>query len=162
MGDTAVRAAAGSGADSQPRSFALDVAATRDGVRDALIRLRSRLAECGLAPDDIGTAEMVLAEVMNNIVEHAYAGTDTARLEVRAKLCTCGGGLDVHAVDTGTEMPGGRLPEGAPHRLDVGLNDLPEGGFGWALIRTLTEDLTYRRRGDENHLHFRVPLPDPL
>jgi serine/threonine-protein kinase RsbW len=160
MDDAALRAAADCGGAGAAGDVSLAVTATPQGVREALIRLRRDLTAAGLAPDDVGTAEMVLAEVMNNIVEHAYAGCSGARLDLQLRVCRGGGGLSVHARDTGAAMPGGTLPEGTPHRLDVGMEDLPEGGFGWALIRTLTEDLTYRRAGGENHLNFRVPLPE--
>ena len=35
---------------------------------------------------------------------------------------------------------------------------LPEGGFGWALIRDMTRDLTYRRQGRMNRLSFVIDL----
>ena len=37
-------------------------------------------------------------------------------------------------------------------------SDLPEGGWGWALIEALTTDLAYRKDGGRNTLSFRVPL----
>ena len=35
-------------------------------------------------------------------------------------------------------------------------DDLPEGGFGWHLIRSLARDLAYVRRQDLNTFSFRV------
>jgi serine/threonine-protein kinase RsbW len=55
-------------------------------------------------------------------------------------------------------MPGGRLPEPRPAPLDVALEDLPEGGFGWNVIRDLTAGLAYRRVNGVNRLNFRVPF----
>ena len=40
----------------------------------------------------------------------------------------------------------------------MGLHDLPEGGFGWGMIRDLTDDLSYRRDGARNELRFTVDL----
>ena len=37
--------------------------------------------------------------------------------------------------------------------------DLPEGGFGWGLIRALSSGLSYRRMSERNRLAFRIPLP---
>ena len=36
--------------------------------------------------------------------------------------------------------------------------DLPEGGFGWFLIRSLTRDLTYLREDGYNMLCFCVDV----
>jgi serine/threonine-protein kinase RsbW len=60
-------------------------------------------------------------------------------------------------VDHGAELPGHVLPQGqlkeyGPH------SDLPEGGFGWHMIRALAKDVEYRRRDGCNHLSFRLDL----
>ena len=36
------------------------------------------------------------------------------------------------------------------------VEDLPEGGFGWHVIRTLSKDLHYRRENGRNQLSFRL------
>lgn len=132
----------------------IDACATPLGVRAALVRLRVCLASWGLDSADIGTAETVVGEVLNNIVEHAYADTDDACLQLIVDRGA--DGLVVQTVDQGLAMPGGRLPDPTETRLDVGRTDLPEGGFGWELIRQLTRDLDYQRRNGENHLRFRM------
>jgi len=43
--------------------------------------------------------------------------------------------------------------------IDVAIADLPEGGFGWGLIRALSSGLSYRRMSERNRLAFRIPLP---
>ncbi|MES2142769.1 MAG: ATP-binding protein [Pseudomonadota bacterium] len=98
---------------------------------------------------DRGRAELVLAEALNNIVEHAYA---EAGGEIELTLCLNGQGLNCRIVDHGAPMPGEALPQGI---LDAP-EDLPEGGFGWYLIRTLAEDLRYARVADQNQLTFRL------
>ncbi|MDP1578473.1 MAG: ATP-binding protein, partial [Cypionkella sp.] len=57
--------------------------------------------------------------------------------------------------DTGAPMPGGQLPAGVLAPLGD-FADLPEGGFGWHLIRSLSKDLSYRREGGRNLLSFRL------
>ena len=104
--------------------------------------------------DDLrGTAEIVLAEVLNNIVEHAYA--DQAG-NITLRLVRHDGGLHCTVSDTGAPMPGLCLPEGRFQPLDD-LADLPEGGFGWFLIRSLVTELTYQRIDGENRLSFILP-----
>ena len=55
-------------------------------------------------------------------------------------------------------MPDGGPPKGHPAELGVDMQDLPEGGFGWFLIRTLTTDLRYRREAGRNRLSFQMGI----
>lgn len=130
--------------DSLPAS----VSATLRAVRRQL---------CGAAPalDRDLPWELVVAEVLNNIVEHAYH--DAPGGEIRARLRFCPQGLRADFTDHGSAMPGLRLPVGAAVPLDMGVADLPEGGFGWFLIHTLARDLHYRREAGANRLTLRVP-----
>jgi len=101
-----------------------------------------------------GTAEIVIAEALNNIVEHAYAECPGS-IEISVNLDK--DGLDCTIADFGAPMPNHALPAGHAHDL-AQMADLPEGGFGWFLIRTLAQDLRYARSRDQNYLHFRVPI----
>ena len=65
--------------------------------------------------------------------------------------------LRFHIKDKGLPMPGAEPPVGHPPYVGS-LDDLPEGGFGWFLIRTLSRDLEYRRVGELNLLSFGVCL----
>jgi serine/threonine-protein kinase RsbW len=140
--------------DPPPLVFTADPAA----VRAALARLLAAAPVQDLPEDDRGTVELVLAEVLNNVAEHAYAGGSGP---VEVGLCATPLGLACRIVDRGLAMPNGELPTGAlPHSTPA---DLPEGGFGWHLIRSLTADLTYARSAGQNRLSFLIPLsqPDP-
>jgi len=55
-------------------------------------------------------------------------------------------------VDQGNPLPDEKLPAGAQVDVSGPVNTLPEGGFGWFLIRTLSDRLEYRRVASENHL----------
>ena len=121
-------------------------------VRDALHGLFQGQTLRLLPDAERGTAEIVLAEVLNNVVEHAYA---SASGEIEVTIRVAGGALTCTITDRGNHMPGHMLPDGL---LDIppALADLPEGGFGWHLIRALASDLAYRRVGDRNELSFRL------
>lgn len=121
-------------------------------VREALTALFDRLIAGPLHDEARDAAQIVLAEALNNIVEHAYA---LAPGEIEVTIDLSPGGMICHIMDAGLPMPGGALPDGALAPL-ASADDLPEGGFGWHLIRTLSEDLHYRREGGRNLLTFRI------
>lgn len=123
-------------------------------VRIALRTVLDHSIMSGLSKDARATAELVLAEALNNIVEHAY-GTDDGQIELL--LHQAGGRLSCDVFDAGVPMPEGELPAALAPIIGED-DDLPEGGFGWFLIRTLTEDLTYRRIDARNHLSFKLNI----
>ena len=141
--------------DPSVQTLHLVFAADPDAVRDGLARMMAGPPLSGLSNDDRGTAQVVLAEVLNNIAEHAYVGGAGT---VAVTLVPVVAGLDCLVVDQGVAMPGNQLPAG---KLIAGpetpVADLPEGGFGWHLIRALTRDLAYARIDDCNRLSFTLP-----
>lgn len=122
-------------------------------VRQGLRHLFAQEPLIGISDDARSTAELVLAEALNNIVEHAYAAQNGA-IEIAIEMGD--NGLNCTIVDHGAPMPGNTLPTGAPQDLS-NIDDLPEGGFGWFLIRSIALDLRYQRVQGQNHLCFRLP-----
>tara|TARA_R110002096_G_scaffold52222_1_gene136182 strand:- start:4462 stop:4914 length:453 start_codon:yes stop_codon:yes gene_type:complete len=111
-----------------------------------------------LSPQERASAEIVLAEVLNNVVEHAYARYDG---ETEITVNHGANGIYFSVTDHGLPFPGGNLPKG--DLPDFGTDPgLPEGGFGWNLIRSLTRNLTYRRSGAQNRLRFQVVASELL
>jgi serine/threonine-protein kinase RsbW len=135
--------------DTPSLVFTADPAA----VRAALASLIAASPVQDLPEDDRGTVELVLAEVLNNVAEHAYAGGSGP---VEVGLCATPLGIACRIVDRGLAMPEGRLPDGGLPPAEP--DDLPEGGFGWHLIRNLTADLSYARSAGQNRLSFLIPL----
>lgn len=146
--------ARGEGADLH-LVFPADQSAVRRALKAAMQFLRSQ----DTTPGQSGSAELVLAEVINNIIEHAYRGDRAGLIEIR--LSRRDDQVLFTVLDDGLPMPGGGAPAGRPHDLDRDTQDMPEGGFGWFLIRELTEDLDYRRDESRNCLHFRMRLGPP-
>ncbi len=128
--------------------------ATAVGTRHALCDLSVALAGAGLAAELLSRVETVLAEVLNNIAEHACRAEPAALVRLAAEHG--GGGVGVRVRDGGRPWPGGAPPDGALPDRDVPRDRLPEGGFGWFLIRAQSDFLLYRREGRENtlELHF--------
>jgi len=121
-------------------------------VREGLRRLFAIAPLCDLPPDAQGTAEIVLAEALNNVVEHAYAETEG---EIEVSVYRDAARIRCEIVDVGLPMPGFTLPAGHLRPVDPA-EQLPEGGFGWFLIRALARDLEYRRVDGCNRLRFHV------
>jgi serine/threonine-protein kinase RsbW len=138
----------GDGTGDQVR---LVIPSVAGAVRQALNEACATCLLRSLTEDARGTVEIVIAEALNNIVEHAYANGVG---EIELQLKWSGGKLSVLITDRGHPMPGGNLPEGQLPPADP--DDLPEGGFGWFLIRSLSQDLRYCRADGRNHLFFRL------
>ncbi len=102
--------------------------------------------------DALGNAQIVLAEALNNVAEHAFAQLDLVEARLTAKLET--GRLLVTIRDRGQAMPGLRIPEARHHDLSGDPADLPEGGFGWMLIHELTDEIRYDRINGVNRLRL--------
>ena len=131
--------------------------ATPDQARRAVMHVVASLADTEMAPSQPGDVELALAEVVNNIVEHGYAGRPSGAIRITCE--PCGDYLLVSVRDQGRCIPGG-LPTGCPPDVEVPVKDLPEGGFGWMLIRTLANSLSYSREGDQNRLDMQFSLRD--
>lgn len=139
-----------------PTRFATKLNSSPHQVREALSDATSAFDMMGVASEDRDTAELVLAEAMNNIVEHAYGELSDGWISLSATLD--GDELVVELRDGGKPMPGLSLPEGRAAELTGAIDDLPEGGFGWFLIRSLTTELSYLRLNEQNILSFVVPV----
>lgn len=134
----------------------LVIAGDAPAVREGLMALMATDMLRGLPEDCRTSAELVMAEVMNNIVEHAYESRG-GLIEVALRRLPFG--LACRISDSGLPMPGGATPMGQMTGNDAACPaDLPEGGFGWGLIRLLARDLAYVRTGGKNHITFLLPL----
>ncbi len=134
--------------------FARHFTAGDMATRAVLVDIVEKLTDAGISVEDLATIELILAEALNNVVEHAYAegpGTVELLIEMRRR------GLQCQIVDTGRPMPTGDAPDPPLPEIKPPV-DIPEGGFGWHIIRCLTTDLTYHRDGTRNTLSMVVPL----
>ncbi|WP_050526950.1 ATP-binding protein [Pseudorhodobacter aquimaris] len=124
-----------------------------DAVRGGLADLLDSGPLCAMEADARGTAEIVLAEVFNNVVEHAYA---TRQGRIKVCLKNHPDGVLVTVIDSGSPFPQQQLPQGLLPEINA-WDDLPEGGFGWYLIRSQVRHLSYQREGKHNRLTFCLP-----
>lgn len=119
-------------------------------VRAAIEKICLNLREIGFDGQWCSVVELVLAEALNNVAEHAYRGASYGVINIT--VTTSAPEIRIELRDRGHPMPNGQIPTGYPPRTDMSLEDLPEGGFGWFMIRRLTRLLAYERCDGENHL----------
>lgn len=106
-------------------------------------------ARCPDLPHD--NVQIVMAELLNNIVEHAYGDRHLGAVTVQVRrqgLSTVLTTQDWGPALPENGLPGGQLP--APEAL-------AEGGYGWFLIRTLARNISYVRHNGCNRLTLTVP-----
>ncbi|WP_413720736.1 ATP-binding protein [Silicimonas sp. MF1-12-2] len=130
--------------------------ATFRWVRRAIHEAMDALEAYDLTAEEMGSVEIVLAEALNNIVEHAYPQDQPGEITMSLRLRQTG--LLVEISDRGKPMPHGRAPLGNHPMAEFGEDPMPEGGYGWYLIRELVQDLVYDRRDGQNILIFRLTI----
>lgn len=122
---------------------------------EAVNRVGRWLEQERVESECIGDVMLVLAEALNNVIEHAY-GTETSG-DIQIKGTLRAQTLSVQIVDKGKPF------DGPPDEVVLNtekyeLSDLPDGGFGWFLIKRLTEDIHFSRDGGKNKLTLVVAL----
>jgi len=149
------------GPDMDSRMVSVDGRSHPLAVRDMLARLMTGIAGWPLSAQALQHVELVAAEALNNVIEHACNGQPD--ISVRATAHLDPPSLCLEVVDHGAPMPDFVLPKQARSRatrshLGMPRQALPEGGWGWMLIRDLTEAVRYERHRDGNHLHIRMSI----
>jgi serine/threonine-protein kinase RsbW len=150
-------------ADPGPRAaLRMMFPASEEAVRAALRHWRRAVAGMGEVEDLMDRSEIVLAEVLNNIAEHGRVDAATGWIGLR---CDPGPlGLRFVVTDRGRPLPPALLTplaDGPTLPQDLDLPDLPEGGFGWQMIRLLTRELTCQHEAQGNRLSFLIPRHAP-
>lgn len=138
-----------------PHEFKTHFPASEMAVRKALVAVGDSLRNCGLDEEEVGRTEIVLAEALNNVVEHAYADIGCGDVELRVKCAAKD--IDITILDKGVPVPVHVFAKRNGPDLDVAFEDLPEGGFGWMMIQTMSSHLSYQRVGETNCLRMTVP-----
>lgn len=125
------------------------------GVREIILRIYGTVLNRDEVAEDLReSAQLVIAEVLNNIEEHSYDGKSGGKLQVRVGLRP--GEIEVETQDFGKPMPHLDVPIKRNPNPNVPRYALPEGGFGWFLIHTLAPNPLYSRRGKTNICQFTV------
>lgn len=138
--------------------FVMRIEAGNSAVRAALQTIDRSLGRLGTDAATRLRAQLVLGEICNNVVEHAFP-TEYSRAVGRIKITCCQTqrGLGFCIDDNGRPVPDEVLPTGRYPPVDPeDLQGLPEGGFGWALVRDLADHIRYRRWQGSNLVQFEI------
>ncbi|MEO1133320.1 MAG: ATP-binding protein [Cyanobacteria bacterium J06639_1] len=107
---------------------------------------KMQVQECPWIAEHSYAMSLLLAEGFTNVVRHAHAELDSAtpiELEVNVND-DC---IELEIWDRGREFNPDELPQYDPEC--VNMDDPATGGYGWFLLRKLSDVVTYRRHTDE-------------
>lgn len=136
----------------------LAIKSVQSEVSNVLCAITEWLESHKVESATISDLELVMAEALNNVVEHAYLYAEDGEIEVLVTLRPTE--LKVLITDSGRKFDG--PPE--YRELDVenfSFEELPEGGFGWNLIRSLTDEVEFEHADKKNRLTLTRNLQDP-
>ncbi len=119
-------------------------------IRSTVKTVETHLSTLGLARDVIDDLNLALTEAMTNIARHGY---QCERGEITLSIRIEGNYLKCELEDRGVAFNPDALGHSAPDP-----SELREGGYGWYIIRKLSENLCYARENGRNRLSFWLPL----
>jgi len=116
----------------------------------AVAWLKELAVRHGMGEDSLFKLDVCASEVLDNVAEHAYRGTDR---EINLHLF-----LDQNTATLTIEDKGSPFdPEmHVPQPLPRSLIDAPIGGLGLRLVRQFADSLLYERSGERNRLLLRI------
>lgn len=139
---------------TQSRIFARNLPSLQGEVTKTVQAVQSWLCDHRVGPDHIDNIALVLAEALNNVIEHAFVYAEDGQISLKIWIDT--DAVCFTLVDDGAAMAGIPAKQEMSTHV-VALEDLPEGGFGWFLIHSLSNNLLYERKGAQNELTVSVP-----
>jgi serine/threonine-protein kinase RsbW len=132
-----------------PLRVSLQFDATLSDIRAVLVSLTDDMRAHGISSLLIEDTNIVLAEVLTNIARHGYP-FQTGWID--CALVCMPQGIECQITDAGVAFDPSKLGQALPMPQIKA-----EGGYGWALIRALSEQVQYVRRDGQNHLSFVIP-----
>lgn len=142
-------------ASTNPRTLTITIAATHEDSAIARALLRPFAADQPFTKHTLTRLEICLAEALSNVVRHSYRDMVGGEIEVTFRALP--DRLVLEISDEGRPMPVSAresIHAGDPVRDPLGtpVPELPEGGFGIPILRTVLDDVLYRRDGERNVL----------
>jgi serine/threonine-protein kinase RsbW len=111
------------------------------------------VAIAGMDEVDSARFELGVVEALNNVIEHGYQLQPNHKIKVIFEPSK--NYVVIHIVDTGIAM-GQSLFSDKENQKEVKehivLEDIPEGGWGLALIKSIMDEVSYKSENGINHL----------
>lgn len=101
----------------------------------------------GWAPDLSYKVNLALEELVINIMDYGFEGGDH---QIDITLVSEDHRLTIEIVDSG--KPFDPLNDAPVPDVNAPIEDRPIGGLGVYLVRSMMDDMQYRREGDRNYL----------
>lgn len=121
---------------------------------DALSRIVDALEAISIQeewpPDLLFTMNLVIEELGINIMDYAYGGDSEGDFEII--ITSEPNELTVDLIDAGP--PFNPLTEAPVPDTEASMQDRPIGGLGIHLVKTMMDEVNYKRESDRNHLRL--------
>ena len=118
-----------------------------------LPRIQSAIGEFSRAqdwpPDIEFQVDLVLEELVLNVVNHGSRGGEG---EINIELVSEPEAVIIQIIDDG--RPFDPLTDAPEPDTESGIEDRAVGGLGIHLVRTMMDDVTYRREENKNHMRL--------
>lgn len=101
-------------------------------------------------PDIEFQVDLVLEELVLNVVHHG--SSDGEEGEIRIELLSDDDEVVIQIIDDG--RPFDPLTDAPEPDTESGIEDRAVGGLGIHLVRTMMDEVTYRREEDKNHMRL--------
>ena len=137
--------------------FCLEVGPAEDESVDAALRhMEQSIEEFGRQEDWPGDLIFKLHLILEELGLNAmtYGGASSVRIVISGEADA----VKIEISDNGGAFD--PLNEAPQPDVDAGLEERSIGGLGIHLVRTLTNDLSYRREGGRNHLTLVARRPE--
>jgi serine/threonine-protein kinase RsbW len=118
--------------------------------------VKETAAAAGLAPEKVFRLELALEEALVNIINYAYEGGEG---EIRISCSSDDHGVFVTEItDNGHPFEMSAVP---PPDLGSGVDERRIGGLGIHLMKSLMDEVSYRREEEKNILSLRISVAPP-
>jgi anti-sigma regulatory factor (Ser/Thr protein kinase) len=141
--------------EEETLTIALEIESRLDQVRLIRAAMSGALNHLGVVEADILALELAVTEIVNNAVEHGYAGADDQPIKVRIQLS--GSTVQIEVIDHARPFP-----EKERHRLmgEAGqLDDADEEwsprGHGLQIVRQIVDSIALESNESRNILRIR-------
>lgn len=119
-------------------TIVIRVPARYESIRMIVSLMRSAAKQAQLGDHEIFECRLALDEACVNIIEHAYASSDSGEIEVVVRAVP--GVCTICLTDFGTPYDPSQVPVPSP---DLSLEDATPGGLGLYLMRRVMDDIQY-------------------